>query len=290
MGYGLTFGMHTRLESRIERLSARIRAGNVYANRNMIGAVVGVQPFGGEGLSGTGPKAGGPLTLRALVKRKMAQDDGLRVRPLASDRSVAAGVRKQRTARRGGPGFLAVLREHEDPAIAEMGRWYSEAMKDLEARELPGPTGERNRWFTVPRGTIAALGGEAGEAIDWLGQAVAAIATGNRVVFIARGDCPAARDVADWISRIGGPAIEVRVDPAEQWAAIPELAAALCGDADRAGKAAARLSEREGRRIPVIEPESRRWAYPAWRLRVERSVSENTTASGGNAALLANVS
>jgi RHH-type proline utilization regulon transcriptional repressor/proline dehydrogenase/delta 1-pyrroline-5-carboxylate dehydrogenase len=290
MGYGLTFGMHTRLASRIERLSARIRAGNVYANRNMIGAVVGVQPFGGEGLSGTGPKAGGPLTLRALVKRKMAQDDGLRVRPLASDRSVAAGVRKQRTARRGGPGFLAVLREHEDPAIAEMARWYSEAMKDLEARELPGPTGERNRWFTVPRGTIAALGGEAGEAIDWLGQAVAAIATGNRVVFIARGDCPAARDVADWISRVGGPAIEVRVDPAEQWAAIPELAAALCGDADRAGKAAARLSEREGRRIPVIEPESRRWAYPAWRLRVERSVSENTTASGGNAALLANVS
>jgi delta 1-pyrroline-5-carboxylate dehydrogenase len=64
----------------------------------------------------------------------------------------------------------------------------------------------------------------------------------------------------------------------------------LCADADRAAQAAARVSGREGRRIPVIEPESRRWAYPAWRLRVERSISENTTASGGNAALLASVS
>jgi RHH-type proline utilization regulon transcriptional repressor/proline dehydrogenase/delta 1-pyrroline-5-carboxylate dehydrogenase len=290
LGYGLTFGMHTRLASRIERMSAQICVGNLYANRNMIGAVVGVQPFGGEGLSGTGPKAGGPLTLRALVKREMVRDDGLRIPTLASDRPVAAGVRKQRATRRGGPELLAVLREHGNAAIAEMARWYSEAMKELEARELPGPTGERNRWFTVPRGALVALGGEPGEAIDWLGQAMAAMATGNQVVFVASGDDPAARDVADWISRIGGPAIEVRVDPVQEWAAMPGLAAVLCADADRAAQAVARVSEREGRRIPVIEPESRRWAYPAWRLRAERSISENTTASGGNAALLASVS
>ena len=62
-GYGLTFGIHSRLDSRARAIAARIRAGNVYVNRNMIGAVVGVQPFGGTGLSGTGPKAGGPLYL-----------------------------------------------------------------------------------------------------------------------------------------------------------------------------------------------------------------------------------
>jgi RHH-type proline utilization regulon transcriptional repressor/proline dehydrogenase/delta 1-pyrroline-5-carboxylate dehydrogenase len=59
-GYGLTFGIHSRIDSTIRYVTERIRAGNAYVNRNMIGAVVGVQPFGGEGLSGTGPKAGGP--------------------------------------------------------------------------------------------------------------------------------------------------------------------------------------------------------------------------------------
>jgi RHH-type proline utilization regulon transcriptional repressor/proline dehydrogenase/delta 1-pyrroline-5-carboxylate dehydrogenase len=60
LGYGLTFGIQTRIDSRASAMAARAHIGNVYVNRNTIGAVVGVQPFGGEGLSGTGPKAGGP--------------------------------------------------------------------------------------------------------------------------------------------------------------------------------------------------------------------------------------
>ena len=59
-GYGLTLGIQTRIDSRAQALAHAAHIGNVYINRNMIGAVVGVQPFGGEGLSGTGPKAGGP--------------------------------------------------------------------------------------------------------------------------------------------------------------------------------------------------------------------------------------
>jgi RHH-type proline utilization regulon transcriptional repressor/proline dehydrogenase/delta 1-pyrroline-5-carboxylate dehydrogenase len=59
-GYGLTLGVHSRIEDTVEFIRQRARAGNLYVNRNMIGATVGVQPFGGEGLSGTGPKAGGP--------------------------------------------------------------------------------------------------------------------------------------------------------------------------------------------------------------------------------------
>ena len=66
-GYGLTFGLHTRLDETIAAVLPRIKAGNLYVNRNVIGAVVGVQPFGGRGLSGTGPKAGGPLYLGRLV-------------------------------------------------------------------------------------------------------------------------------------------------------------------------------------------------------------------------------
>ena len=62
-GYGLTFGLHTRLDGRVAALTAHPPAGNTYVNRDMVGAVVGTQPFGGRGLSGTGPKAGGPLYL-----------------------------------------------------------------------------------------------------------------------------------------------------------------------------------------------------------------------------------
>src|SRR4029453_18584596 len=66
-GFGLTFGGHSRIDETIERAPATSAAGNQYVNRNMIGAVVGVQPFGGHGLSGTGPKAGGPLYVWRLL-------------------------------------------------------------------------------------------------------------------------------------------------------------------------------------------------------------------------------
>jgi RHH-type proline utilization regulon transcriptional repressor/proline dehydrogenase/delta 1-pyrroline-5-carboxylate dehydrogenase len=66
-GFGLTLGIHTRIDSTVARIRARARVGNVYVNRNMIGAVVGVQPFGGQGLSGTGPKAGGPHYLHRFA-------------------------------------------------------------------------------------------------------------------------------------------------------------------------------------------------------------------------------
>ena len=74
-GYGLTHGIHTRIDETVAAILARIRAGNVYVNRNIIGAVVGVQPFGGHGLSGTGPKAGGPLYVRAARARRRAPAD-----------------------------------------------------------------------------------------------------------------------------------------------------------------------------------------------------------------------
>lgn len=69
-GFGLTQGIHSRIGQRIHNLISRLPAGNLYVNRNMIGAVVGVQPFGGQGLSGTGPKAGGPNYLHRLVNEK----------------------------------------------------------------------------------------------------------------------------------------------------------------------------------------------------------------------------
>ncbi|GAB3678586.1 bifunctional proline dehydrogenase/L-glutamate gamma-semialdehyde dehydrogenase PutA [Salinisphaera aquimarina] len=75
LGYGLTFGIHSRIDTTVERVIRRIKVGNAYVNRNMIGAVVGVHPFGGEGLSGTGPKAGGPHYLhRFATERAVSRD------------------------------------------------------------------------------------------------------------------------------------------------------------------------------------------------------------------------
>jgi RHH-type proline utilization regulon transcriptional repressor/proline dehydrogenase/delta 1-pyrroline-5-carboxylate dehydrogenase len=70
-GYGLTLGIHTRIDDTVRRIVARLPVGNVYVNRNMIGAVVGTQPFGGTGLSGTGPKAGGPDYLRRFAMEQV---------------------------------------------------------------------------------------------------------------------------------------------------------------------------------------------------------------------------
>jgi RHH-type proline utilization regulon transcriptional repressor/proline dehydrogenase/delta 1-pyrroline-5-carboxylate dehydrogenase len=69
-GYGLTLGIHSRINETVEYIRKRIHAGNCYVNRNMTGAVVGLQPFGGEGLSGTGPKAGGPNYLVRLCHER----------------------------------------------------------------------------------------------------------------------------------------------------------------------------------------------------------------------------
>jgi RHH-type transcriptional regulator, proline utilization regulon repressor / proline dehydrogenase / delta 1-pyrroline-5-carboxylate dehydrogenase len=69
-GFGLTLGVHSRIESTCDHIQDRARVGNCYVNRDMVGAVVGVQPFGGQGLSGTGPKAGGPYYLHRFATEK----------------------------------------------------------------------------------------------------------------------------------------------------------------------------------------------------------------------------
>ena len=74
-GYGLTLGLHSRIDAVADFVEEHAAVGNLYVNRNQIGAVVGVQPFGGEGLSGTGPKAGGPNTLRAFTIERTRTTD-----------------------------------------------------------------------------------------------------------------------------------------------------------------------------------------------------------------------
>ena len=89
-GYGLTFGVHTRIDETIAHVTGQVHAGNVYVNRNIVGAVVGVQPFGGECLSGTGPKAGGPLYMYRLLGTRPAACRRRWIRPRAAAAHRAA--------------------------------------------------------------------------------------------------------------------------------------------------------------------------------------------------------
>jgi len=126
-GYGLTFGIHTRIDDRVQKIANTIRAGNIYANRNQIGAVVGSQPFGGEGLSGTGPKAGGPNYLPRFTRR---------MAPVPTDECDS----------------------EIDPAIVAAALVSRTREASVQSRLMPGPTGELNRLFTHPRAPILCLG------------------------------------------------------------------------------------------------------------------------------------
>ena len=226
-GYGLTFGLHTRIDDRVQTIVEKVEAGNIYVNRDQIGAVVGSQPFGGEGLSGTGPKAGGPHYL---------------------------------------PRFTA-------PAAApEAQAWTSEAdiaalTKTLSAKihavpnaptDLPGPTGESNRHSTRARGPILCMGPS---------------------------DAAAQAQVAA-VTALGGLGIGTngRLDPSAL-ATLPNLAGVIWwGDADTGRAIEQALSQRTGPITALIT------TYPdAAHVLHERHVCIDTTAAGGNAALLAEV-
>jgi len=293
-GYGLTFGIHSRLDSTIDFLSARIRAGNIYVNRNVVGAVVGVQPFGGEGLSGTGPKAGGPRYLRALVRR--AAPGLAEAEPLlppgdaAAAPDCAAAVAQiarldTRAADRGRIlDALAAIAGGDFAILAGDGRL---ALADGRERELAGPTGERNTWSAHPRGLTVALGDAGGSASAWLAQAMAAIAAGNPVLLVAPDDPAVAAGVAAAVRGAGWPAIAAVRAQMSEWSAIAPLAAVMAGGPAQAAQAALAVASRPGARIPVVEPEGAPARYPVWRLECERTVSVNTVAAGGNAHLLA---
>jgi RHH-type proline utilization regulon transcriptional repressor/proline dehydrogenase/delta 1-pyrroline-5-carboxylate dehydrogenase len=135
----------------------------------------------------------------------------------------------------------------------------------------------------VPRGRLAALGGDDdGEAV-WRSQAEAALASGNSVVFAPT---PPALATARAVASSFAQRIEV-LDRATDWSRIGDIAGALAADGATAAAANRRLAARDGARLPVIEPAGTPPRYPRARLSIERTLSINTTAAGGNASLVA---
>lgn len=273
-GYGLTFGLHTRIEGRVQHFVDGIHAGNIYVNRNQIGAVVGSQPFGGEGLSGTGPKAGGPHYLRRFRKGPEAGTEvgeGHKVTATELADNLPDPTLGGWSTR---PDRVAILRKHlrgkGAAAIA------AAASLDFGQVDLPGPTGEANTLSLAPRGRVLCLGPDA-ETL--LSQTIQALAAGNAVLAVA----PGAPAVLSALTGKGLPlaAIDGRPDPVEARALKVDVVA-FSGTPEAARIVRRVIAERAGPIVPLVSEVLNPAAYAH-----ERAVCVDTTAAGGNASLLA---
>ncbi|MFK0690347.1 bifunctional proline dehydrogenase/L-glutamate gamma-semialdehyde dehydrogenase PutA [Mesorhizobium sp. IMUNJ 23033] len=273
-GYGLTFGLHTRIEGRAQHFVDGIHAGNIYVNRNQIGAVVGSQPFGGEGLSGTGPKAGGPHYLRRFRKGPEAGthiEDGHKVTATELADNLPDPTLGGWSTR---PDRVAILRKHlRGKGAAAIG---AAASIDFGQVDLPGPTGEANTLSLSPRGRVLCLGPDQDTL---LAQAIQALAAGNAVLAVAPG-APAALSA---LTGKGLPlaAIDGRPDPVEARSLRVDVVA-FSGTPEAARIVRKVIAERSGPIVPLVSEVLNPAAYAH-----ERAVCVDTTAAGGNASLLA---
>ena len=265
-GYGLTFGLHTRLDETIAHVTSRIKVGNVYVNRNIIGAVVGVQPFGGRGLSGTGPKAGGPLYIGRLVQKAPVppQQDSVHTDPALRD-------------------FITWLDRKGKAAEGETARSFANRSALGLERELPGPVGERNLYALHPRGRVL-LVPKTEEGL--LRQVAAALATGNAVAIDDVASLkPALSDVPA--------SVAARLSWSADWEKSGPFAGALIeGDTQDVRNATRKIAVLSGPLVLVQAASSEELASDPeayclnWLLE-EVSTSINTAAAGGNASLMA---
>jgi RHH-type proline utilization regulon transcriptional repressor/proline dehydrogenase/delta 1-pyrroline-5-carboxylate dehydrogenase len=262
LGYGLTLGIHSRIDETIDFIVGRAHVGNIYVNRNMIGAVVGVQPFGGEGLSGTGPKAGGPLYVERLRRLRSAT---IEWRTLGAEAREAPPL----------PALDAVLEwatTRGERTLVQRCAEYARSTPLGFELEFPGPTGESNRESFHPRGRVLC---HAHDRDELLAQFVAVFATGNRALVAS-----SAKDLLPTdLPRVARAEIEFA---AEEPAGDIDLA--LCSDSHEAARLRRVLAARDSKRVRVVTPID--GVYPLTALVVERVVSVNTAAAGGNASLM----
>ena len=274
-GYGLTQGVHTRIDETIARVVDRAHAGNVYVNRNMVGAVVGVQPFGGEGLSGTGPKAGGPLYLLRLLSQRPA--DALARTFADADRTAppeAAARNRQLPA-------LSALQQwaqsQGNAALASACQRFAQETQSGTSRTLPGPTGERNVYTLAPRAHVLCV---ATSVNDLLVQTAAVLASGGKALWPTaqaslRNQLPAAAQ-----------AQVVLQDNALTEASVALDAVLHHGDGKTLQAVCTALAQRPGPIVGVTAMQPGAVDIPLERLLIERALSVNTAAAGGNASLM----
>jgi RHH-type transcriptional regulator, proline utilization regulon repressor / proline dehydrogenase / delta 1-pyrroline-5-carboxylate dehydrogenase len=263
-GYGLTLGIHSRIDETIDFICAHAHVGNIYVNRNIVGAVVGVQPFGGEGKSGTGPKAGGPLYLKRL-QRDPVVAHGTHTIHASGDLS------KERAAFN---ALLAWANLHGHQRIVALGERYQRDTLLNTSLVLPGPTGERNTLSFASRGSVLCIGANVDGLLN---QVVANLVCGNHIL-IPEADAALLPAGLPQIVR------DVLTTVDQRALARSDLRMALV-DTSVAGTWLPKLAARDGALVPLVETAGTD-PVPLWRLVAERTVCVNTTAAGGNASLM----
>jgi len=287
-GYGLTFGMHTRVDERVQDVVERVEAGNIYINRNQIGAIVGSQPFGGKKLSGTGPKAGGPhYLLRFLQSGADASADKPQSASITDATQLDAALE---TLQQNDSGH-SLLRDDSMAttiagatgiAINATTRALSHARHHYhETMDLPGPTGESNRLGMQAAGTVVCL--HTGRVDVWQAQVLQALALGNAV--LACGE--RAADLVDAIhahlpdacvtSMRGNPQARLLRD-----ATIDVVAVQAIDNDEPLRGLRQTLADRDGPLLPLSMD-----LFDVSPLISEKTLCIDTTAAGGNASLLA---
>ncbi|EOW2396823.1 trifunctional transcriptional regulator/proline dehydrogenase/L-glutamate gamma-semialdehyde dehydrogenase [Cronobacter sakazakii] len=273
-GYGLTLGVHTRIDETIAQVTGSAHVGNLYVNRNMVGAVVGVQPFGGEGLSGTGPKAGGPLYLYRLlasrpetaVQTTLERHDAR----YAQDAQVKALITR--------PHQALTEWAADRPELKALCEHYLALSQSGVQRTLPGPTGERNTYTLLPRERVLCL---ADNEQDLLVQLAAATSAGSRVLWV---DEPLQRTLAKQLPA----AVNAIIDFAKPDVLFSQRFDAVIyhGDSDQLRALCEKVAARDGAIVSVQGFARGETNLLLERLWLERSLSVNTAAAGGNASLM----
>ena len=269
-GYGLTLGVHTRIDETISQVVGNAHVGNLYVNRNIVGAVVGVQPFGGEGLSGTGPKAGGPLYLfrllstrpRDAVARQLAGDN-VQALPRPAEREKALQALRDWAAK-------------QEPELAKVADEFSALAQSYACHVLTGPTGERNTYTLLPRERVLNL---AEERADLLVQLAATLAVGSLAVWPA-----SQRELRDSLPK----EVQKRIELVNDWTAAEAAFDAILhhGDSDQLREVCEQAAKRKGAIVGVHGLGKGETDVPLERLLVEHALSVNTAAAGGNASLM----
>ena len=318
-GFGLTMGIHSRISEKCAYLAERSPAGNVYVNRNMIGAIVGVQPFGGRGLSGTGPKAGGPNYLKRLVKNKNTRSvEPLTDKELKSKNNIAGSnterydlfnlrkgfsewryvplsdrisVMRQLLARLSSDEELTALYQSIDSTITKIRKQLLKIEHSLALPiKLPGPTGEANTLLFEPRGVLVTLYDKQSSFGQWMLSTISALAAGNTLVTVIedKAHLQFAERFMKAISKVGISDKILQLNSISRLNAImqsPGLAGALVdGQSDWLAYVSQNIANRKGEILPVISGGNTDTLY--YRLVTEKTISIDTTAAGGNASLM----
>lgn len=271
-GYGLTFGLHTRVDNRVERIINQVKVGNIYVNRNQIGAIVGSQPFGGEGLSGTGPKAGGPHYVKRFTRSKISNSTEAPTGQTINSETLHKMIQQlDQTA----SSEAKVSEEQLANVFAEQA--FKLQGHSSETIEMPGPTGELNLLSETGRGIVLCLGPDAESAKN---QAATALMQGNAVVIIAQGIADLLKQCTEAELPVQGMVGQLSAEAIKD---SDGFAAICCNASTEALKTIRQaLAAREGALLPLIteldQPE---------RFVMERHLCIDTTAAGGNASLIA---